>query len=58
MGSNGIWCGICAKYLAFGTYPTFDVDALILTYFILDFTSFFTILLTNKQLTKHAKKGN
>ena len=39
MGSNGIWCGICAKYLAFGTYPTFDVDALILTYFILDFTS-------------------
>ena len=67
MGSNGIWCRICAKYLAFGTYPTSDVDALIFTYFILDFTSsssssfyflFLTILLTNEQLTKHAKKGN
>ena len=22
MGSNGVWCGIYAKYLAFGTYLT------------------------------------
>ena len=22
MGSNLVWCGICAKYLAFGTYTT------------------------------------
>ena len=28
MGSNSIWCGIYAKYLAFGTYPTSDVGAL------------------------------
>ena len=27
MGEKGIWCGICAKYLAFGTYPTSTVDA-------------------------------
>ena len=23
-----VWCGICAKYLAFGTYPTSTVGAL------------------------------
>ena len=28
MWSNLIWCGICAKYLAFGTYPTSTVGAL------------------------------
>ena len=28
MGSNGVWCGICAKYLAFGTYPTSAVSTL------------------------------
>ena len=28
MGSNLVWCGICAKYLAFGTYPTSTVGAL------------------------------
>ena len=28
MGLNGVWCGICAKYLAFGTYPTSIVGAL------------------------------
>ena len=26
--SNGVWCGICTKYLAFGTYPTSTVGAL------------------------------
>ena len=29
MGLNWVWCGICAKYLAFGTYPTSAVGALI-----------------------------
>ena len=29
MGLNWVWCGICAKYLAFGTYPTSIVGALI-----------------------------
>ena len=28
MGLNWVWCGICAKYLAFGTYPTSTVGAL------------------------------
>ena len=28
MGEKGGWCGICAKYLAFGTYPTSTVGAL------------------------------
>ena len=28
MGLNGVWCEICAKYLAFGTYPTSAVGAL------------------------------
>ena len=28
MGLNWVWCGICAKYLAFGTYPTSAVGAL------------------------------
>ena len=23
-----VWCGICAKYLAFGTYPTSTMGAL------------------------------
>ena len=27
-----VWCGICAKYLAFGTYPTSTVGALIYIY--------------------------
>ena len=27
MGLNWVWCGICAKYLAFGTYPTSAVGA-------------------------------
>ena len=27
-GLNGVWCGICVKYLAFGTYPTSAVGAL------------------------------
>ena len=29
MGSKCVWCGICAKYLAFGTYPTSTVGVLI-----------------------------
>ena len=29
MSLNGVWCGICAKYLAFGTYPRSAVGALI-----------------------------
>ena len=29
MGLNWLWCGICAKYLTFGTYPTSTVGALI-----------------------------
>ena len=28
MGEKGVWCGICAKYLAFSTYPTSTVGAL------------------------------
>ena len=28
MGSNWVWCGICVKYLAFGTNPTFTVVTL------------------------------
>ena len=28
MGLNWVWCGICAKYLAFGTYPTSAVGVL------------------------------
>ena len=28
MGEKGVWFGICAKYLAFGTYPTSIVGAL------------------------------
>ena len=28
MGSNGVWCAKCAKYLAFGTYGTFAVGVL------------------------------
>ena len=28
MGLNWVWCGICAKYLTFGTYPTSTVGAL------------------------------
>ena len=28
MGLNWVWCGIYAKYLAFGTYPTSAVGAL------------------------------
>ena len=29
MGLNGVWCEIYAKYLAFSTYPTSVVNALI-----------------------------
>ena len=29
MGEKRVWCGICAKYLAFGTYPTSIMGALI-----------------------------
>ena len=32
MGLNWVWCGICAKYLAFGTYPTSAVGALNTSY--------------------------
>ena len=32
MGSNGVWCGICAKYLAFGTYPTSAMGALVVCF--------------------------
>ena len=28
MGEKGGWCGICAKYLAFGTYLTSTMGAL------------------------------
>ena len=28
MGVFGVWCGKCAKYLAFGTFTTPTVDAL------------------------------
>ena len=28
MGVFGVWCGKCAKYLAFGTFTTPAVDAL------------------------------
>ena len=28
MGLNWVWCGICAKYLTFDTYPTSTVGAL------------------------------
>ena len=28
MGLKWVWCGICAKYLTFDTYPTSTVDAL------------------------------
>ena len=28
MGSNGVWCAKCAKYLAIGTYGIGDKDAL------------------------------
>ena len=28
MSGKRVWCGICAKYLAFGTYPTSIVGAL------------------------------
>ena len=28
MGVFGVWCGKCAKYLAFGTFTTHAVDAL------------------------------
>ena len=28
MGIKWVWCGICAKYLTFGTYPTSTVGAL------------------------------
>ena len=31
MGSNWVWCGICAKYVAFGAYPTSAVGALMLS---------------------------
>ena len=34
MGLNWAWCGICAKYLAFGTYPTSAVGALIRVYIV------------------------
>ena len=27
MGVFGVWCGKCAKYLAFGTFTTPAVDA-------------------------------
>ena len=30
MGEKGVWCGICVKYLAFGTYLTSTVGALLL----------------------------
>ena len=33
----GVWCGKCAKYLAFGTFTTSAVDALSeRTYYIMD----------------------
>ena len=28
MGLKWVWCGICARYLTFGTYPTSTVGAL------------------------------
>ena len=28
MGLKWVWCGICAKYLTFGTYPTSTMGAL------------------------------
>ena len=28
MGVFGVWCGKCAKYLAFGTFTTLAMDAL------------------------------
>ena len=27
MGVFGVWCGKCAKYLAFGTFTTLAMDA-------------------------------
>ena len=35
MGLNWVWCGICAKYLAFGTYPTSTVGALTLWHVVI-----------------------
>ena len=37
MGEKMVWCGICAKYLAFSTYPTSTVGALmgaLITYYL------------------------
>ena len=32
MGIKWVWCGICAQYLTFGTYPTSTMGALRLRY--------------------------
>ena len=43
-----VWCGICAKYLAFGTYPTSTVGAL---------TRAFICTCTNDSLYSHYYLG-
>ena len=45
-----VWCGICAKYLAFGTYPTSTMGALMFsvipwTFFLLACQPFFIYFL-------------
>ena len=37
-----VWCGICTKYLAFGTYPTSTVGALSCTYNFVTLSEKFT----------------
>ena len=39
MGVFGVWCGKCAKYLAFGTFTTPAMDALRALYFTIHVVS-------------------
>ena len=43
MGVFGVWCGKCAKYLAFGTFTTPAVDALMMILTIIE--CFMTLLI-------------
>ena len=42
MGVFGVWYGKCAKYLAFGTFTTPAVDALMLHFQLVSFFFFFS----------------
>ena len=52
MGIKWVWCGICVKYLTFGTYPTSTVGAHV-TITVVSLTEL--VDMSNALLTHHIK---